>query len=327
MNKKIMIYADGGSKVCMGHIMRTMTLALELRKNNIDVIFVTSSKDAVEFVNSNGFQIIKIECLDYRKLVELALEYAVNGIMVDKFGFKNWEHQLLVDNVGFMIQIDDFLYDGPANLVINSTIDEKPKDKENIWLCGGKYALIRNEFSYNDRNYNSKPQNILITTGYGDPGNIHLKMIELIENILPNIKMHIVVGGGYLTKELLYSLARDNPNMILYENLTDLSGLMKKNDIAISAAGTSLYELAAAGMPTIAFSLYDNQVDNIIRVEKKGSILSLGWYEQIDYILAKKYLLNLYNDALLRKKIGTNGLRWIDGNGTKRIVKEIINMI
>lgn len=327
MNKKFMIYADGGSKVCMGHIMRTITLAKELRNRHIDVIFVTSSKDAIDLVKNNGFKILKIDCLDYEKLSELALKCSVDGIMVDKFGFKNWEHQLLVDNVGLLVHIDDFLYDGPANLVINSTIDEMPKYRKNIWLCGGKYALIRKDFVYCNRKYDSKPQNLLVTTGYADPGNVHMKMIKIVRQVLPDLKIHIVIGGGYVTREELYDLSKDDKNIVLHENLTDLSSLMKQSDIAISAAGTSLYELAAAGVPTIAFSLYDNQIDNISRVEKKGCILSLGWYEQIDYKLVKNYLLNLYNDESLRKKIGHSGSEWIDGKGTERIAEYIINMM
>ena len=80
-------------------------------------------------------------------------------------------------------------------------------------------------------------------------------------------------------------------------------------------------------MPSIAFSLYDNQIDNIERVAKKGCILSLGWYENIDYNLFEKYLIDLYKDGNLRRKLGTNGFKWIDGKGTERIADKIIELM
>ncbi len=326
-NKKFMIYADGGSKVCMGHIMRTITLAVELKRKNVDVLFVTSSDDAVDYINHNGFDVIKINKIDYNEIAGLAKNNSVNGIMVDRFGFNKEQHQLLVDEVGLLVHIDDFLYDGPANLVINSTIDIKPEGRNGVWLCGGEYALIRNKFVYHDRIYADNPQKILLTTGYGDPVNIHLIIIKLIKKVLKQIQIDVVVGGGYKTKEKLYKMAEADQKIILHENVTDLSDLMKIDDVAVSAAGTSLYELAAAGMPSIAFSLYDNQIDNIERVAKKGCILSLGWYENIDYNLFEKYLIDLYKDGNLRRKLGTNGFKWIDGKGTERIADKIIELM
>lgn len=48
-----------------------------------------------------------------------------------------------------------------------------------------------------------------------------------------------------------------------------MSELMQQCDMAVSAAGSTLYELCACGMPTITYVLADNQkLEKVLYVEK-----------------------------------------------------------
>ncbi len=325
MNKyKFMMYAEGGSKTFMGHLMRTVSLAVTFRKYGMEVLFVTSSEDGEKYIHENGFEVILIDELDYSVLADLGRRKKIDGILVDRFGFSKEEHQLLVDEIGFLIQIDDFLYDGPAQLVINSTIDEKPENRGGKWFCGGEYAIVREQFVNSHREIQEFPKRMLLTTGYGDPGNVHMKVLRTVQKVLPDLEVHVIVGGGYKTKEKLRKIADNEKNIVLYENIYDISEVIQKIDFAISAAGTTLYELAAAGVPAIAFSLYDNQLDNIERVAKKGCILSIGWYEDIDYSYLEAQIKEFSRDYEMRKKLSRCGIAWIDGKGNERIAEAVI---
>lgn len=321
MNKKFMIYADGGSKACLGHIMRTMTLARAMRSEGIDVIFATSSEDAIPMIEKDKFACVLLDELDYTVLAEKAEDNGVKGIIVDKFGFTLAEHQLIREKVGLLVQIDDFTYDGPADIVINTALDTKPQNRCGDWLCGGEYAIIRESFVNSDKLIADKPKDILITTGYGDPSNSHLKCIEALINVLPSANIHVIVGSGYKTQEELNALRSEHIH--LYRNISDLSGLMHLCDMALTSAGTTLYEMAAAGLPAIAFSLYDNQIDNIKRVNEKGCIYSLGWHEELNVGKIEEAVKSLADDKALRQEMSRAGSKWIDGRGASRIAKYI----
>ena len=98
---------------------------------------------------------------------------------------------------------------------------------------------------------------------------------------------------------------------------------MHKCDLALTSAGTTLYEMAAAGLPAIAFSLYDNQIDNLERVNGKGCIYSLGWHEELSVEKIQKAIEEVAFNKSLRMEMSRAGNKWIDGKGATRIAKYI----
>ncbi len=60
---KALIYANGSSIIGLGHIMRTLTLATELKKKGIYVEYIVDDSDdnAINLIEDNGFQIIRLE--------------------------------------------------------------------------------------------------------------------------------------------------------------------------------------------------------------------------------------------------------------------------
>lgn len=322
MNNNFLIYVEGGKEVCMGHVMRCMTLAVALRKQGINVLFLTATPEITEYVKLLDFEIRYIDNFDYNLILDVIRVYSINGCVVDKFGFTKEQHKLIADNVKLFVQIDDFCYDGPANLVINTTLDKSHDKGGATWLCGGKYALIRESFICGDKVIKNIPTDALVTTGFGDPGNIHLMIINALAEI-ENLKIHVVVGDGYRTKSVLDDIAKENKNIKLYIDCKDISPLVKMCDFAVSAAGTTLYEFAAGGLPCICFPLYDNQIDNIRRVTDKGCIIPLEWYEQLNEERLKEEIVKLHSNVELRSRLSKNGTKWIDGKGAERIARII----
>ena len=102
---------------------------------------------------------------------------------------------------------------------------------------------------------------------------------------------------------------------------------MKKAESAISAGGTTLYELCACGTPTISYSFADNQIDNVEQFQKDELIDYAGDVRKTNIFENVKKLLNHYTQNYdLRKGRSRKMQQLIDGNGASRIVGELIKI-
>ena len=73
------------------------------------------------------------------------------------------------------------------------------------------------------------------------------------------LNYHVICGNFNAHEKELEKKANKFVNINLYKNVSNMAEIMKKCDLAISAAGSTLYELASLSIPSIVFSFADNQ--------------------------------------------------------------------
>ena len=145
-------------------------------------------------------------------------------------------------------------------------------------LIGPKYVPIREVFKEKANRYQvrDKVENILITTGFTNPNNSLEKMARGCRDALPNAHISVVVGSNAgFNSQLVQEL-----DLALITNVTDLSDYMLASDLVISAAGTTLYELCALGVPTIAVPVVENQLVNARGFQKERcgyALITIAW--------------------------------------------------
>jgi len=95
-------------------------------------------------------------------------------------------------------------------------------------------------------------------------------------------------------------------------------------NIAISAGGSTLYELASCGVPTIAIKVADNQTLLVNELERRGIVIGLDSDDkQLEKDLAKDIML-LIKDNDRRKEIADKAVSLTDGRGALRISRGIL---
>ena len=96
---------------------------------------------------------------------------------------------------------------------------------------------------------------------------------------------------------------------------------MLDSDIAISAGGQTLYELARVGVPAMAIVVAENQMNNVRGWQKAGFIEYAGWWDDKhlpDMLIAGLRVLNNFH---VRRNRSFKGREHVDGLGAKRIVE------
>jgi spore coat polysaccharide biosynthesis predicted glycosyltransferase SpsG len=96
-----------------------------------------------------------------------------------------------------------------------------------------------------------------------------------------------------------------------------------ESDIAISAGGTTCYELAYFGIPNIIITIADNQLKNAKDLDKQKVSIYLGKKDDVTTDKITEKAKELIDNSNLRKSISLNGKKLIDGKGKKRIVEAL----
>jgi len=101
-----------------------------------------------------------------------------------------------------------------------------------------------------------------------------------------------------------------------------MSEIMLKCDVAVTAGGSTMYELAACGIPMVTFIYADNQRPAVEMLEQEGYIVNLGEYFSVEKNFWLKSM-NLFENKKLRETMSGNLQKLVDGKGAERVVEEL----
>ena len=146
---------------------------------------------------------------------------------------------------------------------------------------------------------------------------------------LASCTFHVIVGSFNQNAAELELLAKEHSNILLHHNVNNMAELMSQCQIAVSAAGTMLFELCAMQLPTVFYVCADNQQYDSDFFAAESRMLFSGDIRQnrkesIDKILQNMILL--LNDEPMRQQMKQKLHEVTDGKGAKRIAEEIINL-
>lgn len=360
----IYIRTDGNSDIAAGHIMRCLTIAREIIAMGHSVCFLVSDKESLSvlckqdssvdvifdmltakgFLYENKIYAYQLSHADYRdleqELPELLslLQKHPGTLLIDSY-YVTDNYLKKLEAVTATSYIDDIrAFEYSADLLINyDCFTEKmcSEHKTGIYkhipnlLLGAEYAPLRAQFLENRAELRQNVQNIFITTGSSDPYHYLLHFCQNLVSKHKNISYdyHLVIGGLNTDYEILQNLIQNYPNIRLYCGLSDLMPLMLSCDLAISAGGTTLYELCALGIPSFSFSMSDNQISNPSILDELDIVPYGGDIRtDMDDVLAKcfAFIADYSGDFAKRKAVHTKMNSLISGDGAKKIAKAIL---
>ena len=149
---------------------------------------------------------------------------------------------------------------------------------EPVYLLGTAYAPLRAEFQkLPARLVRKEATDILISTGGADFEHMATALIKETQKLQEShLRFHFVVGAMNKDRDEIRALADEYGCIVMHENVRDMCRLMQGCDAAISAAGSTLYELCATQTPAITYILADNQIPGARGFEAQGVLRCAG---------------------------------------------------
>lgn len=344
---KIIIRADANKTVSMGHVMRCLSIADVLKTLGASVLFVCAGSDAKELINKRGFDVSVLNT-DFDKTLEeldkfTALIKEVNPdlIICDGYYFSS----LYFEKIGKLaktVYLDDYSKDAyPVDVLINYNIYGDLTDYEGIYkkagvklpklILGTGYVPLRKEFidAKPIEIKKDAPYDVLVSTGGSDSLHIAKTVADrFVESPKEGIRLNILVGPFSSDYDYLINLEKSHPDTVkIWSNITDMPGFLANFDYAISAAGSTTYELCRMGVPSVIFSMAENQDLINETFDKKNIIKSAG--------NAKKHFDDTINNLLhciytieecyeQRVMFSDAQKKCVDGKGALRIANFLI---
>ena len=145
------------------------------------------------------------------------------------------------------------------------------------------------------------------------------------------ITCEVIVGPLFeedYVKEL-EAMADQNAAITLHYNPDNMAGIMKKCDLAVSAGGTTLYELCAIGVPTVVYTMADNQVQFVKEFDEAGAAKYAGDVRDDRRFIQKivTWGTAAVDNPGFRKRMSEKARSIIDGKGAEKIANAIVEMI
>ena len=301
-----------------------------LSEKNIEVSFIINGDKSINSLLP-GYD---VKIFNWKEkeplLINLLLEVKV--IFIDSILINKKLYDKISSIVENVFYIDDYhKWSHKKGIIIDWTVlSDKKRRYETTssvkYLLGTKYAALRKEFwDIPKRHVSRKIENILLTFGGSDIRNLTIKMLRLINDTFPQLKITIIVGNSYNNVEEIEDATNKNIKLIYSANAAGMKKNMLKADIAIASGGQTIYELARIGVPTIGIISVDNQLDDINGWEETGFLMNAGWWCCPDL---EKNIVQLMKKCInknRREEMIKIGRSFIDGQGAKRIADNIIS--
>lgn len=343
--KTIFFRVDGNEIIATGHVMRCISIAKQAIRYHCQVVFVTADDKMHSLIEQQGFVCNSLHSKwnDLESETEQMLSYIdqnkVKLLFVDSYYVTEAYLQALSchTRVVYLDDLNRFVY--PVHTVVNYGIwsmrlyDKERYKKQQLetnFLLGARYIPLREEFENVKYQVHSTVKKVLVTTGGTDQLHVSEKLLEAVmrEADLNGLEYHVIVGCFNKNKDKLYQIAEKYKSVCLHENVTNMAWWMQQCDVAISASGTTLYELAACGIPTICLEVADNQ-RGAEQWERDGYMFYAGnAMTDMDKCVRRcvEELIILKDNRERRMNKSRKMQTLVDGLGAERIAKYLLSI-
>ena len=349
--KPLVIRADANTRIGAGHVMRCLALAQAWQEIGGEVHFMSAFdspriKDrlASEDINVLPLSAQPASQQDAADTANYGKRVGADWVVVDGYDFDAaYCTALKAEGIRLLVLDDCGTVDTTAtDIILNQNIHADAQlyqqaDGSPQLLLGVRYALLRSEFwPWRDRSRppRSTARRVLVTLGGSDPDNVTLQVIGALsiekDPQEDELDITVVVGGDNPHLATLQALVAEHEAIRLVHNATNMPELMAWADVAVSAAGSTCWELLFMGLPSCLLALADNQAPIASTLHQHGCAMMLGGVSgasvsdtrrSVDAKTIRHGVRQLLSDAEQRMAMSRTGRQLVDGYGAARVAQ------
>lgn len=325
---------DAGPAIGSGHLIRCTALADALQELGHHILFLCRNRlsckisypvvyfaPPLQSVSGDSYHVQNIED-ELPALCRLLSEQHIECLIVDHYGASEAYFLRLKDQACLVAAIDDVRpHPFPVDIVINGNIyaEELSYPEARYSLLGPCYVLLRRSFQIPYlKAVHAEVKHIYITSGGSDPLCFCLEALRWLSAVCKQIGHIFVIIGPDFLPSYIQQLKNNDLKPILLHNV-NMRSCMDDADLFITSAGSTLYELAACGVPNISCILSDNQRLIAKTMHAYGYSCCIGEFCQIEFSDATAVLNKMISNYACRKNMSTKAHRRFMQSGVENV--------
>lgn len=295
---------DASLELGLGHVMRSLTLADALRATGASVTFVTRGGDGsgVSLVERRGYDLIELAPVAYaheRLAAPLDEEIAasldaftaigpLDLLIIDQYALgAEYERAMrtatrrivAIDDLANRIHACDVLLDQNMSALDAHRYDGLlPHDC--VRLFGPAYALLRPEFEAAGRAVRSereRVERIVISFGGFDARDVTSCAVRAVVRALgEDIGIDVLLSPAAPHAAAVAERCAALPNARMLPFDVNVASVMANADLGVGAGGTTVWERAYLGLPSIVLTVAENQRPSVARCAQVGMLRWIG---------------------------------------------------
>lgn len=331
---RIAVWTEGGPGIGMGHVVRTLVVAEELRTRGVEpLFFIDGDKATIRHVTEKGFE-LNAASIDADGC-ELILGSGIAATLLDTKKPAGHLVKRLRQAGCRAILMDHAREPGieaDAWIIPSAFWDPDVKGKSASTGCfgGPHYVPISKAYrAYELRSQETPPPwRVLVTMGGSDPNLLTCRVAAVLRDLGDAVRATLVIGPSFPKDERLDDIAKKaGQRMRCVRGVWDLSSLMAEAHLVVTGLGTTMYEAAYLGKPVVVIGNYESDVPEMNALEVLRIGVGVGYHAEVADTRIRACIEKLMRDPELCRSMSARGRALIDGLGAERIAEIILSLL
>ncbi|HOW53954.1 MAG TPA: hypothetical protein PLR60_04790 [Syntrophorhabdaceae bacterium] len=330
---RVLVRADGSYERGLGHISKQITLCNKLKRSGNEILFVIRRNEVTaNLLSQAGMDHVQIDGEVLSGIDGIITSYRPELVILDILDTtSDYVRALRKHNVSIVTfdntDVSALDCDAVFNVMYYHKDEARKLLKRAAVYEGYKYIIIDEAYSSVGESENESVQRILLTQGGADTGNrtpfLMETLIMLREKTKVPFNVDVVVGPAFDlgNTATIEEIAGAHDVFHVNRQPSNLARFIEECDIAITAGGTTMWEIAACKRPMYVF-INESFEDETARV-----ISSLGFALYDGYLPGQDRvsdsLKKLVEDLSLRRELVRNMKLYDIANGLNRVIDGI----
>ena len=335
----LIVRADAGGVTGSGHIVRSVALAEAWEAAGGKAIVGTNARpEAIPAsVRDSGISLVPVPAshpdpADAAFVEQLIRLRRASWVCCDGYHFDT-AYTRQMSAAGARVLVLDDIASAPAydaDVILNQNMFSERFSYSCVrptrMLLGPRYALLRAEFTRwrpAAQLRTGSVERVLVTMGGTDPYDQAVGVVRALGSIGRALNVKVVIGRDNGQRSRVEAEARGAGlgAVEFVANPMSTAPHFAWGDLAISAGGSTCYELGCLGVPALLITMSSNQAGLTAGLAEAGAAIHLGWREQVTEKVIAGAVSTLCDDSARRAELSRSGRQLVDGQGAPRVVR------